>query len=800
MVMSDNHGVGHFRSIDPAKAIEKYYNDEFSVEINQHPNLEDIEYLKKFDIIHFHRGLGPKEHEDINFARIRSLGIKIVADIDDYWEPFFGHPMYLLIKQEKFPEKILDTLKKVDYVTTTTELFAEEIRKYNPNVYVIPNAINREDKMWKHNDTRIEGDQRCRISWIGGSCYDDQTEILTENGFKLFKDLVKNEKVACLNPETNNLEYHIPKNYLKEHFVGDLNRGKNNLIDYAVTPNHKMYVSEVSDLSKKELNFKLIPSEEVYNKNLHFKKTSGWIGIDNNQFTIPALYNEIDEDYEDSEVVVKNIRLQKYTKDKIVNMNDWLKFFGFWIAEGWTTQTEGLNQVGITQIKDNGFLEEMFITLKSMGYNPTLTKDKKQLRVFDKQLWTYLSQFGKAEDKFIPKELLNLPIEKLKIFLDWFLKGDGHQESDSFRFDKRYNEIRSFKTSRKRGYTVSKKLADNIQEICLKLGIISTITNRGLKKSIMKDGRKVIGKHDAYVISIDADDIRSRKNPLLKSEDHFKESYNGFVYCVEVPHNIIFVRRNGKTIWCGNSHLKDLQLMENSFNLLHNNEELKNKYQVILSGFDVRGILTSIDENGHQTQTKMKPQQSVWYAFEKILSANYQGIKDDVEYTKWLQNYQSGEYPNVLTKNYVRRNTLPLTKYAIHYDYCDVALAPLDIIDQVKKPNGQIINQPNIFNKVKSELKIIEAGMKKKALIAQDFGIYKELLKNEETALLVNKNEKGWYQAIRRLILEPELREKLAENLHNFVKDKYDIKNVTKERINIYKEILSKTNFILKPI
>jgi glycosyltransferase involved in cell wall biosynthesis len=95
-----------------------------------------------------------------------------------------------------------------------------------------------------------------------------------------------------------------------------------------------------------------------------------------------------------------------------------------------------------------------------------------------------------------------------------------------------------------------------------------------------------------------------------------------------------------------------------------------------------------------------------------------------------------------------------------------------------------------MFNYVKSELKIIESGMKRKALIAQDFGIYKELLKNNETALLVSDNKKGWYKVIKELITNPDLREKLANNLHDFVKDKYELKNVTDDRVEFYKQII----------
>ena len=99
------------------------------------------------------------------------------------------------------------------------------------------------------------------------------------------------------------------------------------------------------------------------------------------------------------------VRNEKYLEDVEINMDLWLKFFGFWLAEGWTSSTPNLYQVGVAQTKNNGFLEEIYDTLFKMGFNPTYTKDLKQVRVFDKRLWNYLNQFGKAEKKYIPNDI-----------------------------------------------------------------------------------------------------------------------------------------------------------------------------------------------------------------------------------------------------------------------------------------------------------------------------------------------------------------------------------------------------------
>jgi hypothetical protein len=65
------------------------------------------------------------------------MGIITVCDIDDYWMPGKEHPIHDIIKFNKINEKITANLKVAKYVTTTTTIFADEIRKYNKNVFVL---------------------------------------------------------------------------------------------------------------------------------------------------------------------------------------------------------------------------------------------------------------------------------------------------------------------------------------------------------------------------------------------------------------------------------------------------------------------------------------------------------------------------------------------------------------------------------------------------------------------------------------------------------------------------------------
>jgi glycosyltransferase involved in cell wall biosynthesis len=111
-----------------------------------------------------------------------------------------------------------------------------------------------------------------------------------------------------------------------------------------------------------------------------------------------------------------------------------------------------------------------------------------------------------------------------------------------------------------------------------------------------------------------------------------------------------------------------------------------------------------------------------------------------------------------------------------------------------------------MFNKCKSQLKVIEAGFHHKAIIAQDFGPYQIDLKNAiqfggtldltANGILVEskKNHKDWYGAIKKLATNPEAVKALQDNLYETVKDTYSIDKVCETRKNLYQKLYKKHN------
>jgi len=173
----DAAGVNYFRTQTPAMEIERFHSDEFYVEINPQIDFtkpEYVEYLKTFHIIHYHRQF----IQDTNImlklaAELKKAGTLLIVDIDDYWKLHPKHPFYAMSKEKQMHVPIMENLKLADYVTTTTDLFADEIRKVTgrDNVGVFYNSI---DPTWMkqfQNKWKPDPDGLVRITYMAGSSH-----------------------------------------------------------------------------------------------------------------------------------------------------------------------------------------------------------------------------------------------------------------------------------------------------------------------------------------------------------------------------------------------------------------------------------------------------------------------------------------------------------------------------------------------------------------------------------------------------------------------------------------------------
>lgn len=356
----------------------------------------------------------------------------------------------------------------------------------------------------------------------GMACYSEDTEILTENGWKYFYELNKEESVATLNVDTDNIEYKKPINYYSYDYNGNMIDVKSRTINLSVTPNHRMLVSKrARTYNGYKLKFRTLTAEECINdtgNGFIYKKNGNWQGNDKEFFVIPDVnsYHGI-----------------------IVPMCEWVDFFGFWTAEGCSYKYNIHNNKNhftyVCSISNNKkeLIYHYKNILKGWGVKSSVRKRGKnyELYIYNLPLYNYLSQFGKAHEKFIPQEIKNLPKEELEIMLCAIFLGDGNKNRTSI-------------------YTASAQLRDDIYEIAIKCGRIPSYHINHLKGTTgVINGVVFTRNHDVWSVYIG----NASGTSYVPKNGHTFREYNGKVYCVEVENNIVCVRRNGLYVWCGNS-------------------------------------------------------------------------------------------------------------------------------------------------------------------------------------------------------------------------------------------------------
>jgi hypothetical protein len=148
----------------------------------------------------------------------------------------------------------------------------------------------------------------------------------------------------------------------------------------------------------------------------------------------------------------------------------------------------------------------------------------------------YLRQFGHAQEKYIPKLIKEMSARQLEIFWRFYMLGDGHYANNADG------------TTRESICTVSRVMADDLQEIAQKMGYSAGVYWRDATKD-------TVGPHGGVIRK---ENQRRRYDVRLRTSEtaHFniaRVRYEGKVYCVSVPNETLYVRRNGRPAWCCNT-------------------------------------------------------------------------------------------------------------------------------------------------------------------------------------------------------------------------------------------------------
>lgn len=354
----------------------------------------------------------------------------------------------------------------------------------------------------------------------GYMCWSEDTEVLTkERGWKQVSELLESDVVATRNPETKMFEWQAPIPHVYD-YAGELVRLYGTQVDLLVTPNHRILLNRMprslgGNSNQREPGEAIVTAEElepIHNYGTH---------------AIPAWC-----EWEGKPVIARVFegRQDATGRSFPVEMtgDDFCAFMGAYLAEGCTRETnKGAGRaVHIAQrAQSKGFTayRELLSRIVGREVNHLSGMGFVTSRY---ALAEYVRQFGKrAREKFIPDEIMQATPEQLRLFLYFFWLGDGHREHP----DHPTKETYAFTTT-------SPKMAEQIQEIAIKLGLGASIQER-----------PPVNENCAPTFTVRM--LRARNRHFRMS----RETYKGEVNCVEVPNTIILVRRNGKIVWTGNT-------------------------------------------------------------------------------------------------------------------------------------------------------------------------------------------------------------------------------------------------------
>jgi hypothetical protein len=237
-------------------------------------------------------------------------------------------------------------------------------------------------------------------------CYDAETEILTRDGWKRFSDLTDRDYVWQVNDDLS-ISLVKPKIIVAD-YDGRMIRYKSKSLDLFVTPNHNMvFVPEQKFFGGKfePQNIEIRQADE-FRRGVILQAIPNWRGERIDKFVLPGFDSK-----------------HYKAKDVVIDGDVFCAFMGLWLAEGSVSKWRRHSKVLIAQSDKSRYYQDIVELLNKMPFK--WYRSGKNFIINSKQLYDYLVQFGHAGDKFVPDIIKNATKEQIRIFLDWFIKGDG---------------------------------------------------------------------------------------------------------------------------------------------------------------------------------------------------------------------------------------------------------------------------------------------------------------------------------------------------------------------------------------
>lgn len=368
-----------------------------------------------------------------------------------------------------------------------------------------------------------------------GCCYDKETRVLTKQGWKYFYELTENDSLLTLDDD-NNTCYLKPTKIIKEYYAGELDYWHSTQIDLAVTPNHNMWLYDYHKRSADTRIWKFIESQDANNRRYMFNKSAN--PTNNEGYSIYTV---------EGCDINRGTHVQHYDSLDF-NADLFFELLGLWVTDGCVSfgKNGSGNRLCITQVKPK-IRDRIQFLLDEL--NIEYTANDKEFRLKCPQLFAWIvrnfingTDARKTYYLKLPRWMFEtMSRDNFFSFLKGIIEGNGsrHTKGPGFQI-----------------YTGSKNFAEDLVEMSLFMGLCANIRTDKPRTRLFPNGNEILCK-EQYVVSIviTGEHLFSINNSVLNKTGKTKYKYSDYVYCVELPkYHRLYVMRNGKSCWCGNSH------------------------------------------------------------------------------------------------------------------------------------------------------------------------------------------------------------------------------------------------------
>lgn len=335
----------------------------------------------------------------------------------------------------------LNTTYEGDTHKLGTPLF---IIKFNKNEYNHDNDMWSNYWTWKKNRNVVRS---ALEEQSGYDCYSEDTEFLTNSGWKLFDDVTHFDLIATFNQETHKIEYQLPMERIDSIFTGNMYQLSGQHTNTNVSPNHWMYIRKHSRTTNiTNDNWELVQVAELPET----FDTLNMINPKTNRNKLPIDFNvDILEE---------------------LSMLSFMRLMGWYISDGTLrfSSSDTPSSMIISQSKPQSRLTQNLTRQINLGHIKCTSEtiyEKSEVANYPERRWNFSAKIAKwlyfdcghkSENKRIPNWVFSLTKREMTTLLVALLQGDGTKKDHQ-------NHTYVY-------YTKNNLLADDVQRLSFLCG------------------------------------------------------------------------------------------------------------------------------------------------------------------------------------------------------------------------------------------------------------------------------------------------------------------------------------------